>query len=517
MNAAFEAAGSFNKFQKIVCYLVISLAIMNAIQCISYPFLTSQPEFLCRDKSNIVEDYYECHNKELCKNELFDYKINREKSLNNISLEFDLYCERGIYVGIIGTSFFIGGIFGSFLLSPIPDKYGRSGIYKILLTASLLLNLNMLLSFSVYHVIITNFIAGFVYYSTSMVTFIVTEYLPQSASGKVISLTSSIDPLTGIFITFYFKYVNNWRLLFGLASIYSLILSLVVNFYFLESPRWLNSKNRVKESIEILKQIADINGNKKSFDNFLKQNSQLIKGDENLKEIKTTYTLFQILQLKSQRLNIICLAYLWFCCGLLYYGLVMNLEHLGGNIFLNGIVLFIGEISSELSTGVLADHYGRILIFKVCGLIGGISFIIWELIGGDNWFRVILVFMTSFGFSGIYNLIYIYSPEIFPTSIRSTVLGFLFLVNRFGAIIVPYTPYIPHSPILFGILSLFSVYVDFHLKETLGIEPPDDIPEAMKQTSFLSNSNTNKLNVSKSHIFTKRLITSENYFKNEVI
>jgi hypothetical protein len=195
----------------------------------------------------------------------------------------------------------------------------------------------------------------------------------------------------------------------------------------------------------------------------------------------------------------------------------MNLEHLGGNIFLNGIVTFIGEISSELSTGVLADYYGRILIFKVCGLMGGISFIIWELIGGDNWLRVILIFMTSFGFSGIYNLIYIYSPEIFPTSIRSTVLGFLFLINRFGAIIVPYTPYIPHSPFLLSILSLFSVYVVFHLKETLGVEPPDDIPESMKQSSFLSSSNKNKLNVSKSPNFTKRLISSENYFNNEVL
>ncbi len=96
---------------------------------------------------------------------------------------------------------------------------------------------------------------------------------------------------------------------------------------------------------------------------------------------------------------------MWFASGFCFYGLILNLEHLGGNIFLNSIVTFIGESFSEILSGYLAEEFGRIIVLKVTGFIGGVSFILYEMIHESQWYRSIFIFLTSFGFSGTFNLI----------------------------------------------------------------------------------------------------------------
>lgn len=98
---------------------------------------------------------------------------------------------------------------------------------------------------------------------------------------------------------------------------------------------------------------------------------------------------------------------------------------------------------------------------KACGLLGGISFIIYESLHSvDHWIKSVLIFVRSFGFSGIYNLVYIYSPEIFQTIIRSTVMGWLYFSSRIGACLVPFVmPIIPHNPYLLGLMQIFTAYV----------------------------------------------------------
>jgi hypothetical protein len=279
----------------------------------------------------------------------------------------------------------------------------------------------------------------------------------------------------------------------------------------IESPRWLSTKNRMTECYDSLKKIAEINGKSETFKLFLEQNNTLIKSDKNLKEVKSSYNLIEIFQLNSQKYKATCLTLMWILGGFNFYGLILNLEHLGGNIFMNSIVTFIGEMFSEILSGYLADNFGRIFVFKLCGFTGGIGFILYELIQDYQWIKSISIFLTSFGFSGTFNLLFIYTPEVFPTSIRSTIIGFLFLCSRSGALLVPLiTTYTRHSPILFGILSILSGYISMNLEESLGKEIEDDVPESSKRKSFLSSFNNDKKSDPSNK---KRTIISDEYFR----
>ncbi len=121
MDLAFEAVGNKGRFQKILAWLVISVGSITLILSISFPFVTMQPIFLCREKENHFDSFQHCHEENLCRPD-YDYKKDKTASLNNISYEFDLFCDRKYFVGLFGSAFFFGGIFGSIFLSPIPDR-----------------------------------------------------------------------------------------------------------------------------------------------------------------------------------------------------------------------------------------------------------------------------------------------------------------------------------------------------------------------------------------------------------
>ena len=172
---------------------------------------------------------------------------------------------------------------------------------------------------------------------------------------------------------------------------------------------------------------------------------------------------------------------------------------------------------SELISGYLADKYGRLIVLKSSGFLGGIGFILYFFIENHS-IKTMLIFITSLGFSATFNVIFIYSPEIFPTSIRSTVMGFLYFISRLGALIVPsVTVIIPKPALLFGILSVISSYLCFNLTETLGKEIEDDMPEINRQKSFLSsglnksNTKLSRRNFSKNSLGVP--IVSDYYFK----
>lgn len=241
--------------------------------------------------------------------------------------------------------------------------------------------------------------------------------------------------------------------------------------------------------------------------------SDLFNNTKNtVEEIKKSYNLFDIFKLKSQRKNVLILSYLWFAAGFCFYGLILNIEHLGGNLFIDSIVTFGGEAVSEILSGYMADHFGRVIVLEVCGFMGGFGFIAYEFLSPEYaTIKTVLIFISSFGFSGVFNLLFIYTPEIFPTSIRSTVMGLVYFISRIGALLVPtVVAIVSRSNFVFGIVSIFGAYLCYQLKETLGEDILDDVPENLHQLSFLSTHRLSKQNSS----FLKPMI-SDRYFLSE--
>lgn len=205
-----------------------------------------------------------------------------------------------------------------------------------------------------------------------------------------------------------------------------------------------------------------------------------------------TYSLIQIIQFKSQRTNFIFNTLLWGVGGFCFYGIILNLGHMGGDdFFADSILAFTGEIISELSSGWLAEIFGRVSIMKYGSFMGATSFIMY--ISAPNslsWLKSLFIFLAMFGYAAEFNLIYIYTPELFPTPIRATICGFSYLISRLGAMIVsPLTEALGTSLInlIFVLLGYGLGILCYYCDETLGKEIQDEIPEVIGTTSFVGS------------------------------
>ena len=127
-------------------------------------------------------------------------------------------------------------------------------------------------------------------------------------------------------------------------------------------------------------------------------------------------------------------GYLWFAANLCYYGLHFTMSSLHGNIHLNFLLLVLAEISANLLTHLVAlPHLGRRRSLFVFLLLCSAVLILSSLIPPSaTKLRIVLTLVGKFAATANFNSIYFYTCELFPTTLRSTSLGFCSTLGRLG-------------------------------------------------------------------------------------
>ena len=301
-------------------------------------------------------------------------------------------------------------------------------------------------------------------------------------TGSALGFFNSIYPLFGVFLGFFFLTINNFRFLFIITTLLSIILTYLTFKYFIESPRWLNSIGRKQECLDALTFISKINNKEKEWNDFKINHPEIIKKIggkkiENSNKGFKNYNIIQILSFPSQRKKILLLCCLWFASGMNFFGILLNLGHMKGNFFFNGILSFSGEIISELGSGYLADIKGRILVMKYSAYLGAISLLIYKFV--ETNIKSIFVMGSMFGYAAIYNVLGIYVPENFPVYIRGNITGFLIILLRFSPMLVPFLTNILGQNVDYVFISLgfFAGFILNFLEETFGNPIIECIPE----------------------------------------
>ena len=484
MDECLEIVGNNGKFQKNILNICILTSLLTTVYTLMVSYLTKSSDFFIIDKTKPNEDPINVfYSKEICDTSKYEIKKDT-KSIHNWTYEFDLFCQRDYYNTYIVYSVLFGQLLGTVLLSPFPDKYGRKTIFIILTTLSLIIHINLVLVINPIHVMICNILGGITSFAYTMGFYLIIEYLKNDMTGLALGLFNGVYPLFGVFLGFFFLTINNFRILFFITTVLSFFLTYLTFKYFAESPRWLNSIGRKKECLEVLTYISKVNNKEKEWNEFQKKHPEIIqkigekKNESSNKDNNTkNYNIIQILSFPSQRKKIICLCGLWFISGINFYGILLNLGHLKGNFYLNGILSFIGETISELGSGYLADIKGRIWVMKYSAYLGSISFLIYKFVGTN--LKSLFVMSSMFGYAAIYNVLGIYIPENFPAYIRGNVTGFIIILLRLAPMNVPFLTNILGQNVdyVFIILGFLAGFILNFLEETLGKPIIESIPE----------------------------------------
>ena len=520
MEECILAAGDRGKYQKMITVVAISLGSLPFILSISYAYLTKMPKFLCKDENGQFTIECEYDRATFCSAENnVEFIKDKKNSVDNFTYAFDLYCSKEFFIPIFSTLFFFGGLIGSVIFAPIPDKYGRKTIFQIIQILSLFLMFNILFAVGPWHLVFVFFFSGLATYGFGMSSLIVAEYLPRNISNIIMSIENGSFPLAGIVIGIFFCLINNMKLLFVITLLIQIATTYLSIKYFKESPIWLFSMKLKERFIQTMREISVINEREAQFEDWYKKNKDYLnkilakntkdkKEEENEEEIKT-YNLKEIFSFNSQRSNLIKSFLTWFLIGCVFYGIILNLAYSKGSFYITCFCSFAGEISGELSSGVLAGIMGRVKVLSVGCFISGISMIIYTLMDSIG-ISYICIYLATLGVASAFNVLFIFTPELYPTPIRGTVCGYAYLLSRFGAMVVsPITSYFgPFTTnVLFSCFSIASGIIISKMPETLGKELQNEIPE-FEGTDALIDSAKSRLFSNKSYLLSEKLFKS---------
>lgn len=263
-----------------------------------------------------------------------------------------------------------------------------------------------------------------------------------------------------------------WRWLLALSALPS---SLLLLFYFMtpESPRYLCAKGRKGDALAILEKIAQVNGRKLPSGVLVSdlhielgekctasEEKELISPRENDSENPESMDSYKggvssVFMLLSPELfrSTLLLWVVFFGNAFSYYGLVLLTTELntGDNmctyteeqsknhksvsykdVFITSFAEFPGLLLSAATVDKLGRKMSMSAMFFLCSI-----FLLPLVFHQPQSLTTGLLFGARICITGTFSIVYIYAPEIYPTSLRSTGVGVASSVGRIGGMICP--------------------------------------------------------------------------------
>ncbi|KAK9689055.1 hypothetical protein RND81_09G032000 [Saponaria officinalis] len=353
--------------------------------------------------------------------------------------EWGLFCENKYKVGLVQGLFFFGCMIGAGIFGHLSDSsLGRKG--SLLVVCIINAILGCLTAFSPNYIIYVflRFLTGFGVGGVGLCAFVLaTEPVGPTKRGVAGMSTfyffsGGIALLSGIAYVF-----PSWRALYIASSVPSIVYIVVVIPFLIESPRWYLVKGKTKEAMTVMHSMAQCNGRT------VPQRVELALDDDsnNDRDGEIKGNLIDVLKSPVTRLRLFLSVAINFCCATVYYGLSLNVVNLDTNLYLNVFLNAVAEMPAFTLTAIMLDRLGRkpLTIGTLC-FSGGFCLLGALMKNYGTWkiLRMICGIFGIFGMAGTYNLLFIYTVELFPTVVRNAALGCTTQASQMGAILAPF-------------------------------------------------------------------------------
>jgi MFS transporter, putative metabolite:H+ symporter len=350
--------------------------------------------------------------------------------------------------GLVASSTYIGYFFGAFLSGVTADVIGRR---RIMMSA---LSIYCVASFasglvSDWHAFFAlRMIAGFGSGAEAVVIApFLAEFVPRRYRGVFCGALvgfMSFGYLTSSVLGFSIvrNFADGWRYVAMLTAL-PVVMLLWWRRSLPESPRWLESRGRLHEADEIVTSVED---------SFIKRGMTLapvrrvvLDGPPLPRRGARGGALRNIAELWSTRLaGVTAISWaMWFSVAFAYYSFFAWIPSLlvkqGFTItqsFGYSIAIYASQIPGYFSAAFLNERIGRKAVVSSYMLLGAVAAICLALSHAE--LEIMAAGMClSFFMNGAFAGVYAYTPEIFPTAVRTTGVGSSSSFGRIGSVSAP--------------------------------------------------------------------------------
>ncbi|XP_050214587.1 organic cation/carnitine transporter 7-like [Mercurialis annua] len=372
---------------------------------------------------------------------------------------------------VITSMVFVGMMIGAYLWGFVSDKFGRRRGFLVI--AIINSGGGLLSAFAPNYItlIICRCVVGVGLGSAPVLLTWFLEFVPASKRGTwmvIFQFFWTFGAILQAALAWIIMPRLTWRWLLGIASLPSFLLLV---FYFMtpESPRYLCSKGKKNEALKILEKIAKLNRTElppgalatdreielqlqeKSLPPEYNDEHDLMWKDSNMGPFRTFLTLFSSKLAKSTFL----LWAVFFGNAFIYYGLLLlttelnnrsrrcpstemlpEKKHVDVN-YKNVFVTSFAEIPGTILAALTVDRFGRKIsmsvVFFVCGI-----FLVPLVVHQSATLTTVLLFLARICITATFAIVFVYAPEVYPTSVRSTGFGVANSMGRIGGLVSPY-------------------------------------------------------------------------------
>ncbi|XP_050814283.1 solute carrier family 22 member 15-like isoform X4 [Gopherus flavomarginatus] len=316
---------------------------------------------------------------------------------------------------------------------------------------------------------------------------------PVYMSGSLTNLTFAVGIAIYAFLGYY---IREWRFL-AFVSNSPGVFFFLLSFMLPESPRWLYSQGNTAEAEDVLQYLACGNG-KERLTIKLKPCAGTMKKNDSASGV------LNLVKHPVLRWRTIILMYIWYVCSLVYYGLTFSAGELGGNLYLNVALYGLIEVPAfPLCMFFIEKSWsGRRKTTTSFLIFAGFACIFTIFLPENSGFffsPTLLALCGKLTVSAAFNIVYIYTSELYPTVVRNAGLGVCSMTCRFGGVLAPFVPSMktlnPSVPFMvFGISGVSAGFLTLLLPETLNkpiAESIEDLQGPVYQ--MLKNKKVNQL------------------------
>ncbi|XP_018373991.1 PREDICTED: solute carrier family 22 member 5 isoform X2 [Trachymyrmex cornetzi] len=389
---------------------------------------------------------------------------------------------------MVGTMQNIGQFVGLMFAGYISDRYGRR---TFLTVATSLSGVSGLIhSFSVnywmflaFEFLDASMAAGI--YSAGFILGLETAGKKNRVFGSTI--ICCMFAMGEILLGLIASWLRSWRTL--LRVIYAPgLLAVFLPLLIPESIRWLLTKDKHKKVEKIYRKMARMNGlpvTDEAINMFKEINVDKEETKSKLVISNERKPIVQVLHSSVILIRLLICSFCWLTNTFVYYGLSLNSVAFAGDKYINFVLVAAVEIPAYCLAWVLTDHIGRKPTLSGSFLLSGAFCLAIQFIPAGSWsYGPLLLYMAGkLCITMAFATVYVFTAELFPTTLRHSLLGICSMTGRVGSILSPQTPLLaqimPSLPlILFGSMGMIAGVLSLIFPETLGTKLPDTVWEA---------------------------------------
>ena len=409
----------------------------NPDYCRNYLATRDEATGLCVfDKSQIVQ----------CKHG-DDFVYANFEMDRTVATENDLVCGDYFWTILIDESYMLGFLLGSFVMGRLADKVGRR---PTLLLSTLCCSGGTLLGCVMpnqWSYALTRILAAVGGQGVFLAIFTlaleysgVRETVPffpwvtwSTCLANVVSVPFALgETIPALLVA---AGINHWKTFQAVMS--SLIAATGLVYFFLpESPRWLIAQGRHGEAVKVISEAAKLNKVKlRTTTGGEEETPEKPRGDNPPLIIYGVADMLRPAQLAITLPIMFC----WPTVSLLYTGLSLAADkiQITDNLYLSYVLSSLIEIPAYLLVPLLIDIWGRKPLFLLTQLLPGICCVVAAFLTPGTAFFTLLALTAKCGVSAAANVKYLYTAQLFPTSIRNTALGVFATMGEMGGMLGP--------------------------------------------------------------------------------